>query len=192
MFGMGGSEILVILIVALLFLGPEKLPGAARQISKGIRDIKKQSRSLQATIENDETIGGAIRDLKSALRGEDIPVKPKPRPAVTAAAATVAAVGAAPATPALPEPGEPVDADAAMGNLAAAFAALPPSPPATATDDDAPHTTDTANAPPAVTLPPIAGEPHPDAPVTDDAEDLASLVRPADGAIARGSERSNG
>lgn len=78
MFGIGGSEILVILIVALLFLGPDKLPDAAKQISKGIRDIKKQSRALQQTIENDEHIGGAIRDLKSALRGEELPVQPRP------------------------------------------------------------------------------------------------------------------
>src|ERR1051325_4534114 len=92
MFGMGGSEILVILIVALLFLGPEKLPDAAKQISKGIRDIKRQSRMLQTQIENDEHIGGAIRDLKSALRGEDPPSRPpvrklaEPQPAPHAAA----------------------------------------------------------------------------------------------------------
>ncbi|HEY6038533.1 MAG TPA: twin-arginine translocase TatA/TatE family subunit [Kofleriaceae bacterium] len=76
MFGIGGSEILVILIVALLFLGPDKLPDAAKQISKGIRDLKKQSRVLQQTIENDEHIGGAIRDLKSALRGDEIAPRP--------------------------------------------------------------------------------------------------------------------
>src|SRR5688572_20034652 len=80
MFGMGGTEILVILVVALLFLGPDKLPEAAKQISKGIRDIKKQSRALQQTIEDDEHIGGAIRDLKSALRGEDLVVRPRPMP----------------------------------------------------------------------------------------------------------------
>jgi sec-independent protein translocase protein TatB len=77
-FGIGGSEILVILVVALLFLGPDKLPDAAKTISKGIRDIKKQSRALQQQIENDEQIGGAIRDLKSALRGE--PEAPKRPP----------------------------------------------------------------------------------------------------------------
>ena len=76
---MGGSEILVILIVALLFLGPDKLPDAAKTISKGIRDLKKQTRVLRETIENDEHIGGAIRDLKSALRGEEIPVRPAVR-----------------------------------------------------------------------------------------------------------------
>ncbi|HET9482363.1 MAG TPA: twin-arginine translocase TatA/TatE family subunit, partial [Xanthomonadales bacterium] len=67
------------MIVALLFLGPDKLPGAAKTISKGIRDIKKQSRALQQQIEGDEQIGGAIRDLKSALRGEDVPARPPVR-----------------------------------------------------------------------------------------------------------------
>jgi sec-independent protein translocase protein TatB len=79
MFGIGGSEILVILVIALLFLGPDKLPEAAKTISKGIRDLKKQSRALQTQIESDEKIGGAIRDLKSALRGEDAPVRPPVR-----------------------------------------------------------------------------------------------------------------
>lgn len=79
MFGIGGSEILVILVVALLFLGPDKLPDAAKTISKGIRDLKKQSRALQNQIESDEQIGGAIRDLKSALRGDDFPARPPVR-----------------------------------------------------------------------------------------------------------------
>ena len=35
MFGMGGSEILVILIVALLFLGPDKLPGRRQADQQG-------------------------------------------------------------------------------------------------------------------------------------------------------------
>src|SRR3979409_432245 len=67
-------------MLPLLCLGPDKLPEAAKKISKGIRDIKKQSRVLQRTIEDDEHIGGAIRDLRSALRGEDEPYRPPPKP----------------------------------------------------------------------------------------------------------------
>src|SRR5438874_11117397 len=91
MFGIGGSDIIVILIVALIFFGPDKLPHAAKEISKGIRELKKGSRVLQDTIENDEKIGGAIRDIKSALRGEDAPPprpkRKKPKPQLGEAAA---------------------------------------------------------------------------------------------------------
>lgn len=99
MFGMGGSEILVILVVALLFLGPDKLPEAASKISKGIRELRKQTRELTQTVENDTEIGGAIRDLKSALRGDEPrgkiqprPPKPKPEPEAEKPPEEVAAV----------------------------------------------------------------------------------------------------
>ena len=181
MFGMGGSEILVILVVALLFLGPDKLPQAAKQISKGIRDIKKQSRSLQQQIESDEHIGGAIRDLKSALRGDDIPVRAKPirkpkTPKVLSegdvgAAGETAAVAATAATAALPA-GDAADADA-----------LPE--PATEASLE--------NATPGVTLPPVAGEADPDVPEALEAEDdLGKLIRPAAGTVAKGSEPKHG
>jgi sec-independent protein translocase protein TatB len=104
MFGMGGSEIIVILIVALLFLGPEKLPEVTKTISKGIRDLKKQSRVLQQTIENDEHIGGAIRDLKSALRGDEIPVRPPVRQPVKKELADATAVAPTEAEPVVEKP----------------------------------------------------------------------------------------
>jgi sec-independent protein translocase protein TatB len=111
MFGMGGTEILVILVVAMIFLGPEKLPEAAAKISKGIRDIRKQQRELTQTIENDTEIGGALRELKSALRGDEVrrpPVR-KPPPAAETAAETPPAADApaAPADAAPEAPSEP-------------------------------------------------------------------------------------
>ncbi|MBZ0231877.1 MAG: twin-arginine translocase TatA/TatE family subunit, partial [Deltaproteobacteria bacterium] len=96
MFGMGGTEILVILVIAMIFLGPEKLPEAAAKISKGIRDIRKQQRELTQTIENDTELGGALRDLKSALRGEDVrrpPVRKEPPAETTPALAPDAPAG---------------------------------------------------------------------------------------------------
>ena len=123
MFGMGGSEILVILIVALIFLGPDKLPDAAKQISKGLRDLRKHTRQIQESIENDTQVGGAIRDLKSALRGDELrapfeDMRRQVNAAVTSAGATRAATTpAAPATP----PAAEVPSDAApAGELASA------------------------------------------------------------------------
>ncbi len=64
------GEIVVILIVALLVLGPEKLPEAAKTIGRTIRELRKHTDNLKETIEQDEHIGGTVRELKSALRGD--------------------------------------------------------------------------------------------------------------------------
>jgi sec-independent protein translocase protein TatB len=80
MFGLGAGELIIIAIVALLALGPDKLPDAAKKIGKGIRDLKRQTRDLQSTIEHDTEIGGAVRDFKAALRGEDLPSERPPIP----------------------------------------------------------------------------------------------------------------
>jgi sec-independent protein translocase protein TatB len=69
MFGMGMGELLLILVVALLVVGPDKLPQAAKAIGKGIRDFRKTTQDLQDTIEKDEKLGEAVRELKSALHG---------------------------------------------------------------------------------------------------------------------------
>ncbi len=53
MFGMGFSEILMIAVVAILFLGPDKLPEAMVKVAKFIRGAKK-----------------AITDAKSAIDSE--------------------------------------------------------------------------------------------------------------------------
>ncbi len=70
MFGMGMGEIVLIAVVALLVLGPERLPGAAKAIGKGIRDLRMQTKDLQQTIEKDTQLGEAVRELRGALRGD--------------------------------------------------------------------------------------------------------------------------
>ena len=80
---MGMGELLLILVVALLVVGPDKLPTAAKAIGKGIRDFRRHTLDLQSTIEKDEHIGGAMRELRSALRDDPAP-RPTPAPAPAA------------------------------------------------------------------------------------------------------------
>ncbi len=40
MFGLGAGEIALVLIIALIFIGPKKLPDLARGLGKGIRDFQ--------------------------------------------------------------------------------------------------------------------------------------------------------
>ena len=45
-FGIGGWEILLILVVALIIWGPDKLPEIARKLGKTVRAFKKASFDL--------------------------------------------------------------------------------------------------------------------------------------------------
>ena len=55
MFGIGMPELLVILVVALIVLGPKRLPEIARSLGRGMAEFRKASneftRTLSASIE---------------------------------------------------------------------------------------------------------------------------------------------
>ena len=46
MFGLGGGELLLLGIIALVFIGPKKLPELARGLGKGIREFQKAVKFL--------------------------------------------------------------------------------------------------------------------------------------------------
>lgn len=46
MFGLGGGEIILILVFALIFVGPKKLPELAKGLGKGIREFQKAKDDL--------------------------------------------------------------------------------------------------------------------------------------------------
>jgi sec-independent protein translocase protein TatA len=50
MFGIGMQELMIIFVVALLVLGPAKLPSVARSIGKGLRELRKASDDLRGAI----------------------------------------------------------------------------------------------------------------------------------------------
>lgn len=46
MFGLGFSELLVIFIIALIFIGPKKLPELAKGLGKGIKQFQDAAKGL--------------------------------------------------------------------------------------------------------------------------------------------------
>ena len=62
MFGLGTTELLVILVIALVIFGPSKLPQIGSGLGKAIRDFKK------GVTEKDEEEGNAKKDSKDLPR----------------------------------------------------------------------------------------------------------------------------
>ncbi|HNN93714.1 MAG TPA: twin-arginine translocase TatA/TatE family subunit, partial [Pseudomonadota bacterium] len=46
MFGLGPTELIVILVLALLVLGPQRIPEAASSLGKAIRSFRRATREL--------------------------------------------------------------------------------------------------------------------------------------------------
>lgn len=69
MFNLQGSELIIILLLALVVLGPEKLPEAMRKMGQFYAELKKMSHGFQQEFRNatDEPIR-EIRETASALR----------------------------------------------------------------------------------------------------------------------------
>ena len=56
MFGMGFTEILIIAVIAILFLGPDKLPSTMVEIAKFFRNAKNAIGSVKDTLEEEMNV----------------------------------------------------------------------------------------------------------------------------------------
>jgi Tat protein translocase TatB subunit len=54
MFGIGLPELILILAIALIVVGPEKLPEMAKALGKGIAELKKAASTLKESFEEGE------------------------------------------------------------------------------------------------------------------------------------------
>lgn len=68
MFDIGFSEILIIAVVALLVMGPERLPQALRSCALWFGRIRQQYRSVRSDLENEM----GINDVRRQLHNENI------------------------------------------------------------------------------------------------------------------------
>jgi TatA/E family protein of Tat protein translocase len=52
MFNIGPLELMVIMVIALLVVGPRRLPEVGRSIGRGIREFRKAQEEVQKTIQS--------------------------------------------------------------------------------------------------------------------------------------------
>lgn len=91
MFGLSFWEIAIILVVALIILGPKKLPELARSLGKGIREFRKATDDFKSTMDYEMNKPEEPRKQLSAQVDDaeimpDVPTEPAEDVAKAAAA----------------------------------------------------------------------------------------------------------
>lgn len=69
MGSIGSTEILLILVIALLLFGPKKLPDLGKSLGRALREFKRASNDLRDTLE---------REVEEVKRMESAPSPPPP------------------------------------------------------------------------------------------------------------------
>jgi sec-independent protein translocase protein TatB len=120
MFGLSFGELVIVAVLALVLLGPDRLPDAAKTIGKTLKDFKKATDGLKDQIETE--LYSAEKSIQKYVNAPDEPPVPAapaaqgaPRPQLPAPVATAANVPGleaamidpAPAPPAPAPPPEP-------------------------------------------------------------------------------------
>lgn len=86
MFGLGGTEVLVVFVLALLLFGPRKLPEIGQMLGKTMSDLRRATMDFRTSLEREVQLD-KLRETGDSLRGEvslTEPVRPTPRPAADA------------------------------------------------------------------------------------------------------------
>jgi TatA/E family protein of Tat protein translocase len=133
MFGIGMPELILIAVVALIVLGPKKLPDLAKSLGRAVREFKKATSELKETLQVDgefSEVKKAFTDFHSDVN-KTIQDEAKPQETPAAESPAPLAESALPAktvsTEASPEPG----AEQKLDDLKRAFEAWSAEKPST-------------------------------------------------------------
>ena len=114
MFNVGGGELLVILLIALMVLGPDRLPGFAKKAGKVMGDIRRVSQGFQTEIRQAMDF-----DDKPTAAGPTTPTTPRlvdpPAPPGAPNPIETTATDATPPTTPSPTTGSPTTTGRARG-----------------------------------------------------------------------------
>lgn len=146
MFDVGFSELLLVALVALVVLGPERLPGAARTAGLWIGRLKRSFAAIKSEVEREIGADEIRRQLHNenilALERQQQAAQPGSPPASGAAGTAPAPTGEAPAAPTAEQANAPIAADsrpASLPEYQAASPAVPAAEAAAATHPAAAH-----------------------------------------------------
>lgn len=68
MFNVGGGELLVIFLLALLVLGPDKLPESARKVGRVLTELRRMSQGFQDEVRSAIDITGTTTPTSAGPR----------------------------------------------------------------------------------------------------------------------------
>lgn len=76
MFGVGTGELIVIILIAILILGPKDIPRVARTIGRGMREVKRVKDDLTKNIEfeSDAHSGKKTEKVNKPVQDTDLDV----------------------------------------------------------------------------------------------------------------------
>lgn len=83
MMGISSLELLVIVVVALIVVGPDKLPGAIRTLGRTLRAIRQTTRQFQTQVDQfvrESELDEIRRDVEATVRGEEKPTSGRALP----------------------------------------------------------------------------------------------------------------